>query len=1083
VRKPGRMALSNWRVRWRLFAIIAVPTVTALVLGIIQTVNAEASYSNYQRVQTLSQLGGLGATAIANLEDERDVTAGFIASGKADPNARALVQKYRTQSLITLEKFDNAASPVVNNGAYPAQVRLDLGNATQSTSDLQQIQAAVSGTSYGALPTIAAYDRIISDFVTFTGDVATGSGDITLQNEVTVLTTVLRISDDASEQRAYLFEALDKPSPSLTPVELSDLNAAVGQESADQNEFNSQATVTESQNFSNTVSGQEVDEAESALQRATTAATTDPNGALNIGQSQQLSTCTSANLGLGANCWNSIQSAQINDMRVVINGNNGSSGSGLVGQIQSQAGSLASRAQQDFYLILIAVVILLGIVLLITIVVAQSMIRPLRRLRSDALDIANTKLPEMVRRLSESEGGDESVEIEPVGVTSTDEIGEVARAFDQVHREAVRLAADEAMLRGNLNAMFVNLSRRSQSLIERQLTLIDNLEQTEQDADRLSSLFRLDHLATRMRRNSENLLVLAGHEGASRRWTQPVPLVDVLRAAISEIEQYERVVLNVQPGIQVIGQAVNDIVHLVAEIVENATTFSPEDTQVYVTGQPLNSGGVLLDITDSGVGISEQEMAHANWRLDNPPVVDVAVSRRMGLFVVGRLAARHGVRVRLRHAQSGGLTALIWLPESVAAPENASIGRLRKFEADDFGSAISGPSGGGFGGGPGGGPGGGFGGGPGGGFGGPGSGGPGSGGPGFGGPGSGGPGSSGPGFGGPGGGGIAANPAAAAASRIPRLAPGGGGNGGGAFGGAGNGFGGDDPRFGGGDGGGFSGGSRGADLPTRAPGAAAGNGGGLNGGFAGQDAAGGGGLPTRQPGGSMPTRPGIGAGSNAFGGASNSADGGFSGDDDFSVPPATRTPAAREMPAGGPVPNNGGTGPAPTSGGPGSTGPFPALGGTSTSGPAPSVGARGGSDGSQVTIPPSVSPAQDQRLPIFDSLESDWFRRSGKGLSQAGASGPSTGAPSDSWRDSPADEGWRAAQVVASPAVDETTTAGLPKRVPRANLVPGSVGGGEGSSTEAAPPARTADDVRARMASFQRGVREARAAAPQNEEP
>ena len=156
-------------------------------------------------------------------------------------------------------------------------------------------------------------------------------------------------------------------------------------------------------------------------------------------------------------------------------------------------------------------------------------------------------------------------------------------------------------------------------------------------------------------------------------------LVDVLRAAISEIEQYERVVLNVQPGIVVVGQAVNDVVHLVAEIVENATTFSPEDTQVYVSGQPLSSGGVLLDITDNGVGISDQEMSHANWRLDNPPVVDVAVSRRMGLFVVGRLA-RHGVRVRLRHAQVGGLTALIWLPDTVAAPRSRPARPLRRFE-------------------------------------------------------------------------------------------------------------------------------------------------------------------------------------------------------------------------------------------------------------------------------------------------------------------------------------------------------------------------------------------------------------------
>ena len=357
----------------------------------------------------------------------------------------------------------------------------------------------------------------------------------------------------------------------------------------------------------------------------------------------------------------------------------------LSGNISTLANTSRNNATTGLLVTSLVTLLLLLLVALVSTIVARSLIRPLRKLRADALDVAGNRLPEMVRRLSQSEGADEGVEIEPIGVTSTDEIGEVARAFDQVHREAVRLAADEAMLRGNLNAMFINLSRRSQSLIERQLSLIDSLEQSEQDSGRLSSLFRLDHLATRMRRNSENLLVLAGHE-VTRRWSQPVPLVDVLRAAISEIEQYERVVLNVQPGIVVVGQAINDVVHLVAEIVENATAFSPEDTQVYVSGQPLSSGGVLLDITDNGVGISDQEMSHANWRLDNPPVVDVAVSRRMGLFVVGRLAARHGVRVRLRHAQTGGLTALIWLPDTVAAPEVAPpLGRLRRFEADDFG--------------------------------------------------------------------------------------------------------------------------------------------------------------------------------------------------------------------------------------------------------------------------------------------------------------------------------------------------------------------------------------------------------------
>ncbi len=167
------------------------------------------------------------------------------------------------------------------------------------------------------------------------------------------------------------------------------------------------------------------------------------------------------------------------------------------------------------------------------------------------------------------------MEVAPINVTSQDEIGQVARAFDQVHSEAVRLAGEQALLRSSFNAMFVNLSRRSQSLIERLARMIDNLEQTEDDPDRLGSLFSMDHLVTRMRRNSENLLLLAGHENP-RKWSEPVPLADVARAAISEIEQYNRVTLNIPPGIAVVGQAVSDVAHLLAELIENATIFSPE---------------------------------------------------------------------------------------------------------------------------------------------------------------------------------------------------------------------------------------------------------------------------------------------------------------------------------------------------------------------------------------------------------------------------------------------------------------------------------------------------------------------------
>ena len=1016
VRRGSRLSISNWRVRWRLIAIITVPTVTALILGVIQIVGSVNNYSSFKRVQNLANLNALVVQGAGHLADERDDTAGFVAAGgQAATTPASLaslskqVQNDRQATDATVAQISSAAQAVVNGSGYRAQTVLDLSNGVLANiADLVYIRQAALKTKSPAVQVILTYDRAIQAFITFSNDVAAGTGNAALGSDVAVLNAELRMENDASLQRAYLYQALASTPPGLTPSALASLNQAAEQQQADHAAFIQAATVAQQQTFDNTVAGSSVDEAKSAEKLAI--ATAGANEPLQIGPQNS---CMTAHQGPAA-CWMSTQTQQIVQMRKVSNA--------LVGDITAQANTLESNSLHSALIVSVATLLLLILVLLITTFVARSMIRPLRKLRADALEVAGSKLPNMVRRLSQSEGGDASAEIEPIGVTSTDEIGEVARAFDQVHREAVRLAADEAMLRGNLNAMFVNLSRRSQSLIERQLSLIDSLEQTEQDADRLSSLFRLDHLATRMRRNSENLLVLAGHEAASRRWSQPVPLVDVLRAAISEIEQYERVVLNVQPGIQVVGQAVNDVVHLVAEIVENATTFSPEDTQVYVTGQPLTSGGVLLDITDNGVGISEQEMAHANWRLDNPPVVDVAVSRRMGLFVVGRLAARHGVRVRLRHAQSGGLTALIWLPESVAAPESGQpLGRLRKFEADDYGPAPSlsappppVPAGA----------------------------------------------SSGPivlpgapaagGNGGSGG----FTGAAATASRIPRL--------GGGPGNAGPG----NARPGqrrprqrwpgerrprqrqrhrwlqrlryeqrGRQAGtvGTVGTPRAARLRTEAPT--------LN--------APGGALPVRQPG-HHPLGPGVPGGGPAGGPAGGSAFGGDTfGDGEFAT---TRMPAL-----GG-------------DGGSAGTGTMPSSPPSSPVGSGP-----GGSDGSQVTIPPTAGATADQRLPIFDSLESDWFRRSGKPLS---SNAPS--AAGQTWI-SPADEGMRAARVVASPEAGENTTAGLPKRVPRANLVPGSVGSG-GESTEEAPPARSADAIRSRMSSFQRGVREARAAGPTNEE-
>jgi signal transduction histidine kinase len=1025
-RRPGssrsRFALVNWRVRWRLAAVIAVPTLTAAVLGAL-TINSDVNqWEATGRVQHLAQLNGDVVKLSQTLEDELNLSAGFAATRQTPANG-TFATKLKTAQNAT----DNAASAVLNDssgvttgaGYQPGTVQ-DLNQVKASINDLANVRTGVTKSQFPASQIVRVYSgNLITPANTFSAAIGTGANDADLQGNVTTLGALLRNENQVGVQRAILYAALVSPQGTLRSEDLTTLQQAHEQAVADLADFNASTDTAEQQNYSNTVSGAQVDVAASNEILAEQMAATVPNAPLNT--------------QLKADNWNADMTLTIQDTQKVANQ--------LTQAITSRANALRSNATTDLLVTSLVTLLLLLLVVLVSTIVARSLIRPLRKLRSDALDVAGHRLPEMVRRLSQSEGADEGVEIEPIGVTSTDEIGEVARAFDQVHREAVRLAADEAMLRGNLNAMFINLSRRSQSLIERQLSLIDSLEQSEQDPGRLSSLFRLDHLATRMRRNSENLLVLAGHE-VTRRWSQPVPLVDVLRAAISEIEQYERVVLNVQPGIVVVGQAVNDAVHLVAEIVENATTFSPEDTQVYVSGQPLSSGGVLLDITDNGVGISDQEMSHANWRLDNPPVVDVAVSRRMGLFVVGRLAARHGVRVRLRHAQAGGLTALIWLPDTVAAPEVAPpLGRLRRFEADDYGPtpSLSAPTA------------------------------------------------------------TAQGPSAAsqatAAARIPRFSP-------------------SAPS-----------GPSGPSAPTIpaapsfSPAANAGAPGSPAGPASPGDPAGPGAGAPGQP--AKPAAEGTPAGNN-WEPAGNGWDLGNGGATNPNAPDSQDGPPTQALPirngngntVGGSRAQRDDTEPrTPAGAGPSR---IPAFGGAVPSAPQAPQSAQGpqfpigsqnvhGSDGpsagsaangaagpahgdqadGQVTVPPA---GQEQRLPIFDSLESDWFRRSGKTMTgpqrALGNSAPQPAASQGTWT-SPADEGWRAAQVVASPAAGETTQAGLPRRVPRANLVPGSVGsGGQGSQDAVAEaPARSADTARSRMSSFQRGVREGRAAAPQVEEP
>ncbi|WP_280306270.1 sensor histidine kinase [Nocardia neocaledoniensis] len=310
--------------------------------------------------------------------------------------------------------------------------------------------------------------------------------------------------------------------------------------------------------------------------------------------------------------------------------------------------------------------------LALALAVARTLVVPVRRLRRDALEVAHVKLPD---ELAVVRSGGATPEIAPVGVHSTDEVGQLARAVDEIHEQALNLAADQARLRLQIGNMFETLSRRSQSLVEQQLALIEELEHDEDNPSRLQTLFRLDHLATRMRRNGDNLLVLAGTV-LRRGHLPPVPLSDMLWSAVSQVEDYQRVEIGNVPDGVVAGESAVDIEHLLAELIDNALRYSPPSTSVAVIVGRAVDGGYLIEITDRGLGMSAEDLQTTNDRLASGGEVTIETARRMGLFVVGRLAKRHTITVSLRRtsgqAPQPGITASVHLPSALVAPAPAA---------------------------------------------------------------------------------------------------------------------------------------------------------------------------------------------------------------------------------------------------------------------------------------------------------------------------------------------------------------------------------------------------------------------------
>jgi signal transduction histidine kinase len=602
----------------------------------------------------------------------------------------------------------------------------------------------------------------------------------------------------------------------------------------------------------------------------------------------------------------------------------------------------------------IGAVVILVAALWAVIVVARSVLQPLYGLRAAALEAAGDGLPYAVRRMSQANGGAVSSGLKPVDVDDSGEIGEIARAFDQIRNKMLRLTANEATVHGKLDEMFVNLSHRSQSLVERQIRLIENLARGEQDAERLASLSKLDHIASRMHRNSQNLLVLAGQD-VSNGWTRPVTLVNVINAAVSEVEGYERVALDAQPDVAVRGPVAGDLAHLFAELTENATSFSAADMPVDISGRQLTTGGALVEIADRGIGMTENEMAYANWQLENPSAADINIAKWMGLFVVARLAARHGIRIRLRPGEHGGLTSLVWLPDEVLTHQGAAASPM----LSDLGSARSAPvsseaatdSG------------------------------------------------------------YAATRRMTAVARSAEFASARG-----------------NPQD-------APAGQRLATDKGRRPGRAWSPGGMQPVSFAEQPA-----PPQAEQPVSFAGQP-----------APPQADQPVTPQTEQLITLQAGQPATRR-PSG--------------SGQPDATAEDVGVSATA----APTLGEE--TSPVEVIVPPAEDLAR-MGPPIYDEVESVWFR-TGR---QAPGSRGRVAAAESLWS-SPADEGWRAAQTVDTPTSGGSTAAGLPRRQPNANLVPGSI-----PTTPPAAPNRSAAAVRDRLTGLQRGASEGRAAAVEAEDP
>lgn len=652
------MSWNNWRVATRLNAILLIPVLVALVFGGLRVNSSIETWQEARDAEATAEIVRAAAVYGQAIIDERDRTAQPLLEGR---RGAAVVAEARAATDAAAEGFRTAVA------AMPQKAGLErrLAAFEKVEPKLAELREAAYTRKLTGVRTEEGYTEVQHPLMEFANELGLGTDNITSYGRTVYALSLAKAAE--SLQRSIgvhlLVDPAEEDSKELKEQQTSLASYAYLERIA-LGEYSSGGTPEDVQRLKDDSAAlrktgrEKVAEAErqatAAGQEFVAPPAMDEMVAL-IG-----SGATSRQLqakGITPRSWYAASTGRFDMYREIEKD--------LTDKAVAEAAQVSADAERSTYIDSAIVVAALNVAFLVAGMMARSMSRRMSQLRTAAFGIAEQRLPTLVDQLSRTDPGQVDTRVRPIPISSSDEIGEVARAFDQVHREAVRLAAEQALLRGNVNAIFTNLSRRNQGLIERQLTLITDLENHEADPDQLESLFRMDHLATRMRRNGENLLILAGEE-PGHRWNQPVPLVDVLRAATSEVESYERVELTGVPDGEIHGTAVTDLVHLLSELLENAITFSSPHTKVRVGATRLPDGRVMIEIHDKGIGLTPEDFADINHKLADPPSVDAAISQRMGLFVVGRLADRHGIRVQLRPSgEQAGTTSLVMLPEAI----------------------------------------------------------------------------------------------------------------------------------------------------------------------------------------------------------------------------------------------------------------------------------------------------------------------------------------------------------------------------------------------------------------------------------